>query len=126
MTKKLLKTKKKIIFAYVNENAGGLPHDPEYLGRGGICESSELLEDLLKKLRLDERLKNCRVRELWPTLVGEYLAMRSYPDALSRGRLIVRVCDSATLHHLSVLKPHILLNLNKNCEFKIKDIRFCY
>jgi predicted nucleic acid-binding Zn ribbon protein len=119
-------SKEKIDCTTLRGGFGSIPPDPEYVDRGGICESGEVLEDLLKRLRLDEHVKNRLIREVWPSLVGEQLALRSYPDSLRRGVLVVRVTDSATNHHINALKEHILVRLNEVVDAVVRDIRICF
>lgn len=111
---------------YATESVTGLAPDAEYIDRGEICHCGEVVDALLRKLRLEEHVVNSRIREAWPSLVGTHLAVRSYPDSLRKGVLTVRVTDSATNHHICALKTEILRRLQEMAGDAIKEIKCCF
>lgn len=85
-----------------------------------------LLEQLMKKLGLAERLREEEVAAAWGEIVGEWIAQHSAPSRLSNGVLQVRVLQPALLYELDrVLKPEILRKLKQRFGAKvIREVRF--
>lgn len=111
---------------FLHDTLSNIPRDPEYLNAPEPASAAEVVEQLLCRLKLDEHIHNRAIREIWPRLVGEHLACKSYPDSLRRGLLTVRIADSATHHHLRTLKQELLAALHRQLgeQLKITDIRF--
>ncbi len=90
--------------------------DPEHIG--------SILKDLFDNPEWESQLKASQPLLHWQDIVGPRIAGQSQPEALKDGVLIVRVENSAWLHHLSFLKEELRQRLNKELpSLEIKEIR---
>ncbi len=86
----------------------------------------DLLPQLMRKLGLNERLRETEVIEAWARTVGDFIAAHSAPVSLKEGVLYVRVLQPALHYELEqISKPEILRKLKQRFGAKtIKQIRF--
>lgn len=72
-----------------------------------------------------KRSRQGPVYDLWPQVVGEFLAEKSRPVSIRNGVLLVQVEDSVWMHELQLEKYQILQRLWKLVgEEEITDIRW--
>jgi predicted nucleic acid-binding Zn ribbon protein len=71
-----------------------------------------VLDDTLKGMGLELKLKQHQVFALWSEVVGSRISNHTQPTSIRGGRLFVAVEDSMWLHQLSFLKHQILSDLN--------------
>jgi hypothetical protein len=64
-------------------------------------------------LGLDNRYRQSEIWSVWPAVVGPQIARHAQPHAISHGRLIVHVTDPVWLHHLSMMRPKVIVALNE-------------
>lgn len=85
----------------------------------------EVVSQVLKAWKLDERLREDDLAAAWQELVGRFIAQHTAPDALHRGILVVRVLQPALHHSLMQEKPKLLKRLQARFGAKdLKDIKF--
>ena len=83
------------------------------------------IESLLKKQSLWPEVMRWAAIEVWDKAVGEKVATRARPFAVSAGCLMVAVESSAWRQELHLMKPAILRRLNSMLGGEyLKDIRF--
>lgn len=83
------------------------------------------LNQAVRQLGLEQRLKQMRVMEEWAELVGESISQISKPDHIRDGILYVRVTSMAWRTELGFHKQTILEKIAEKLDKKlIKDIRF--
>ena len=83
-----------------------------------------ILENLMKRLGMDEKLEECQALLLWDD-VASNLASRTKAVAISRGRMSVDVTDSVILHQLTFYKRKYIDKINLMLGKRIvKDIVF--
>jgi len=87
---------------------------------------SALLEKVLPKLGLGERLDEQQVAEAWLEIVGAFLAAHSLPVGLSGGVLTVQVLQPSVRYELDrTWKREIITKLQARFGKKIvREIRF--
>lgn len=91
--------------------------DSQHISRG--------LAQLVHQLGLEQRLKQQRVIDQWPQLVGEKIGRISRPERLQDGVLYVRVASMIWRTELLFQKQTILANISSAMgEGLVKDIRF--
>lgn len=86
----------------------------------------KLLETLLPKLGLSERLSENQILAAWQEIVGEFLATHSRPASLKGGLLIVQVLQPSVRYELernwkAIILQKLQLRFGKN---SVKEIRF--
>ena len=85
----------------------------------------DVLSQVLKTWKLDERFRQDDLAAAWQELVGDFIAQYTAPDALHRGVLIVRVLQPALHHSLMMKKSRLLKRLQERFgSEELKDIRF--
>ena len=83
-----------------------------------------ILENLMKRLGMDEKLEECQALLLWDD-VASNLASRTEAVGISSGRMSVNVTDSVILHQLTFYKRKYIDKINLMLGKRIvKDIVF--
>ncbi|MDH5527679.1 MAG: DUF721 domain-containing protein [Nitrospirota bacterium] len=81
-------------------------------GLRGPKRVSGLLSELASASGWGAVMESVRLRARWAELVGEQIALHTEPERISRGRLIVRVDNSAWLTQLSFFRQEIAAKVN--------------
>jgi len=81
-------------------------------GLGSIDSVSSVLEGLARRLGLESKFLESRLRRDWISIVGEPIASNTWPDQIRYKKLYLLVHNSVWLHQLTFLKPTLLHNLN--------------
>jgi hypothetical protein len=81
-------------------------------GSGRIDSVSSILEGLARRLGLESKLLESRLRREWGSLVGEPIASNTWPHQIRYKKLYLLVHDSVWLHQLTFLKPALIEKLN--------------
>jgi predicted nucleic acid-binding Zn ribbon protein len=85
----------------------------------------ELLPSILSKLGLEQRFKEQKVLNLWPTVVGDELATRTKATKVDRGVLYVRVDHGAWMQELHFIEKDLLRKLRAQAPgVRLTRIRF--
>ncbi len=74
---------------------------------------ADALSSALQRLGLEARVRQHDLWRIWPAVVGPQIARHAQPYSVGQGRLIVHVTDSVWLHHLSMMRHHLLRALNE-------------
>ena len=83
------------------------------------------IESVLEQLGILGRIKQYKILELWPEIVGEQIARASAVESIRNGKLFVKVKHPVWRNELQFLKAEIIRKVNDRMgsEF-IKDIIF--
>ena len=81
-------------------------------GLGSIDSLSSVLEGLAHRLGLESKLLESRLRRDWVSIVGESIALNTWPDQIRYKKLYLLVHNSVWLHQLTFLKPTLIHKLN--------------
>ena len=81
-------------------------------GLGSIDSVSSVLEGLARRLGLESKLLESRLRRDWVSIVGEPIASNTWPDQIRYKKLYLLVHNSVWLHQLTFLKPTLVHKLN--------------
>jgi len=79
---------------------------------GSIDSLSSILEGLARRLGLESKLLESRLRRNWVSIVGEPTASNTWPDQIRYKKLYLLVHNSVWLHQLTFLKPTLIHKLN--------------
>ncbi len=79
---------------------------------GSIDSVSIVLAGLARRLGLESKLLESRLRRNWVSIVGEPIASNTWPDLIRYKKLYLLVHNSVWLHQLTFLKPTLLHKLN--------------
>ena len=82
-------------------------------GLGPIDSISNILEGLARRLGLESKLLESRLRRDWVSIVGEPIASNTWPDQIRYKKLYLLVHNSVWLHQLTFLKPTLIQKLNQ-------------
>lgn len=95
--------------------------------RKPFSEVNSVLNRVMSKLGLDQRLREHTFLTMWPTFVAGAIAERSRPLFIDAERnLVVSVADAATGQELSMSKPRVLAKLSpiaRSLGIEIRGIR---
>ena len=80
-------------------------------GPSSIDSLSIVLEGLARRLGLESKLLESRLRRDWSSIVGEPIASNTWPDQIRYKKLYLLVHNSVWLHQLTFLKPTLLHKL---------------
>ena len=81
-------------------------------GVGSIDSLSSILEGVARRLGLESKLLENRLRRDWVSIVGEPIASNTWPDQIRYKKLYLLVHNSVWLHQLTFLKPTLIQKLN--------------
>jgi hypothetical protein len=81
-------------------------------GPGPLDPISTILSGLARRLGLETKLFESRLKREWPQIVGEQLAAHTRPQAIRFKKLFLLVPNSVWLHQLSFLKSMLLEKVN--------------
>jgi hypothetical protein len=81
-------------------------------GLGSIDSVSTILEGLARRLGLESKMLESRLRRDWGAIVGEPIATNTWPDQIRYKKLYLVVRNSVWLHQLTFLKPTLIHTLN--------------
>jgi len=85
----------------------------------------DLIPQILKTWKLDDRLKAEEMAGAWQNIVGVFVAQHTAPDGIKRGVLTIRLSQPALHHTLMMRKTDLLQKLQDHFgKTTIKDIRF--
>ncbi|HSS29802.1 MAG TPA: DUF721 domain-containing protein [Nitrospiraceae bacterium] len=79
---------------------------------GSIDSVSSVLEGLARRLGLESKMLESRLRRDWVAIVGEPIASNTWPDQIRYKKLYLVVHNSVWLHQLTFLKPTLIHNIN--------------
>jgi hypothetical protein len=81
-------------------------------GVGSIDSLSSILEGVARRLGLESKLLESRLRRDWVSIVGEPIASNTWPDHVRYKKLYLLVHNSVWLHQLTFLKPTLVQKLS--------------
>ena len=81
-------------------------------GLASIDSLSSILEGVARRLGLESKLLESRLRRDWVSIVGEPIASNTWPDQIRYKKLYLLVHNSVWLHQLTFLKPTLIQKLN--------------
>lgn len=81
-------------------------------GLNSIDSVSSVLEGLVRRLGLESKLLESRLRRDWVSIVGEPISSNTWPDQIRYKKLYLLVHNSVWLHQLTFLKPTLIHKLN--------------
>ncbi|MEO6308782.1 MAG: DUF721 domain-containing protein [Nitrospiraceae bacterium] len=79
---------------------------------GSIDSLSSILEGVARRLGLESKLLENRLRRDWVSIVGEPIASNTWPDQIRYKKLYLLVHNSVWMHQLTFLKPTLIQKLN--------------
>jgi len=79
----------------------------------------EVIREMLSSYRLEGKLKQARVLEAWPEVVGEMITKYTRDIYFKRTRLYVKIDSPALKNELTYSKSEIIASLNKIVEEEI-------
>lgn len=86
---------------------------------------SDVIPQVLKTWKLDDRMKAEEMLTAWKDIVGDFVAQHTAPEGIKRNVLIIRLTQPAIHHTLMMRKTELLKKLQQQFGAKtIKDIRF--
>jgi len=109
--------------AFVISEWRGLPEPPPRPDRRQPV--ADVIDTVMRKLGLGERLRQEQVLAAWRELVGDFIATHAAPHRLERGTLYIRVLEPTMHYELDrVWKPQILARFRERFGKGIREIRF--
>jgi Dna[CI] antecedent DciA-like protein len=81
-------------------------------GSGSIDSVSSVLEGVARRLGLESKMLEIRLRRDWVAIVGEPIASNTWPDHIRYKKLYLIVHNTVWLHQLTFLKPTLIGKLN--------------
>mgnify|MGYP000135602761 CR=1 FL=1 len=96
--------------AILREWRGG--DEPEHLD-ARVHDASRFLDAILRGAGAAEGVDEERLREMWRSIAGEFVARHATPDSLRNGCLTLKVLQPAMRFHLEQMKGQLLANLKR-------------
>ncbi len=79
--------------------------------KGQADQIGNLLQRWIRKNGMEDQVQRYTLQARWEEVVGPRLAARTRPDNLYRGRLKVRVANSAWLNELTFMRDEIITRI---------------
>lgn len=79
---------------------------------GSLDSVACVLEGLARRLGLESKLLEFRLRRQWSDIVGEQIAAHTRPEQIRFKKLLIHVRHSVWLQQLTFLKPALLQKIN--------------
>ena len=79
---------------------------------GSLDSVAVVLDGLARRLGLESKLLESRLRRQWADIVGEQIAAHTRPEQIRFKKLLIHVRHSVWLHQLTFLKPILLQKIN--------------
>jgi hypothetical protein len=79
---------------------------------GSLDSVAVVLDGLARRLGLESKLLESRLRHRWADIVGEQIAAHTRPEQIRFKKLLIHVRHSVWLHQLTFLKPILLQKIN--------------
>jgi hypothetical protein len=79
---------------------------------GSLDSVALILDGLARRLGLETKLLESRLRREWTEIVGEQIAAHTRPEQIRFKKLLVHVRHSVWLQQLTFLKPALLQKIN--------------
>ena len=87
--------------------------------------ASTFLPDLLRRISSDDHVTIIFLKELWPQIVGEKMAINSRPLSLQKKELLVAVHSEAWKKELTGFEATLVSNINNYWRFPlVKRVQF--
>ena len=84
-----------------------------------------VLEDALRELKYDTKIKEHLALEVWDKVVGENIARQTQPEYVKNNKLFVKVSTTAWMNGLMSMKQMIIGRLNRKLGKRvIEDLHF--
>ncbi|MHB9024970.1 MAG: DUF721 domain-containing protein [Armatimonadota bacterium] len=91
----------------------------------GQASLQTLVGGLLKNPKLVSSMRRVMLMSLWPQVVGELVAQKSWPEKVADGVLIVGVVSHAWANELHLLKAQIIARYRKLLgRTSLRDVEF--
>ena len=103
--------RRKVIRAQVLRDFRGIgePLDLE----ANVSTPADVLNDILKDLRLTEGIEESRLRGAWTEVAGEFVGRQTEPVSLRQGKLTLKVIQPSMRFHLEQTKKDLLRRLQQ-------------
>lgn len=89
-----------------------------------VSRAGELLQGILKDLRLNEGIEESRLKEAWHEVAGSFVARQTEPVSLHRGVLTLRVLQPSMRFHLEQSRGQLLGRLRKRLGAEaVREVR---
>ncbi len=87
-------------------------YHPGMSKRSVFSPFADVLGGVARRLGLESKLLEARLRRDWPAIVGEAIAANTRPDQIRFKKLYLSVHNSVWMHQLNFLKPTLLEKVN--------------
>lgn len=87
--------------------------------RKGPVLLGSVLDEFLKNMGVERKIKEGMALERWSEIVGPYIAKVSKADRIENGVLYVKVINSSWKHHLFMFKREIIKKLNDSLKLDV-------
>jgi predicted nucleic acid-binding Zn ribbon protein len=87
--------------------------------RKGPVLLGAVLDEFLKNIGVERKVKEGMVLERWSEVVGPYIAKVSKADRIENGVLYVKVINPSWKHHLFMFRREIIKKLNDSLKLDV-------
>jgi predicted nucleic acid-binding Zn ribbon protein len=90
-----------------------------------VHRAGEFVGEIMRLAGLADGMEEGRLREIWSSVMGDFVAKCSEPVSLKRGCLTIRVTQPAMRFHLEQMRGSLLAKIQKAAaNNKIQSLRF--
>lgn len=81
--------------------------------RTDITSIGDVLRQTLEEHNLTDRLEELKAADLWPRIVGDYIASMTLKPYVSAGTMTIRVPDAALRQELAMNRTGLIREINR-------------
>ncbi len=87
--------------------------------RSEPTQIKEIIEETIKKLKIENKLKAGDIINCWPDIVGKKIANKASPETLRNGRLTGRTENATWSQELSFIEEKLISKINVYADKEI-------
>lgn len=83
---------------------------------GGFIQIKDVLDDMIRDMRIGDKMNEMNVRKHWHELMGTYITNHTQKIYFNRGKIFIYIESSALKQELYLAKAKIISSLNERLQ----------
>ncbi len=84
--------------------------------RGGFVQIKDVLDDMIRDMRIGSKMNEMNVRKHWHELMGTYITNHTQKIYFNKGKIFIYIESSALKQELYMAKSKIISSLNERLQ----------
>ncbi len=83
---------------------------------GGFVQIKDVLDDMIRDMRIGDKMNEMNVRKHWHELMGTYITNHTHKIYFNKGKIFIYIESSALKQELYMAKSKIISSLNERLQ----------